>query len=288
MDLSAEKISINFMLDGLIKTLTEIREKSVYWHEALDKSSSEMPQEVYRDLKEYAASNICEVDQYLKAFRDMDVEYTGDLEKIIELQNLLDKKSQEVREKKSELADKEKAMEEMNMKMEEMKSSLNMANDNLKIEKKQTRDAFKTTKSLQVELQRKDELLNERERLLAEKDKQLEALRQQLESEKEENRKMICTLTEQNTAVLKMVQENAKNLAFQKRLKDKDMPSPTYIKELDTKELIRDYSNNGYKLSNEIAEKYISKYGITYAGLRLRLVKAGVWRDRKEKKVGVV
>lgn len=57
--------------------------------------------------------------------------------------------------------------------------------------------------------------------------------------------------------------------------------SNRFIQELDTEELIKVYRDNGYCIPKEVKNLYKRKYGITYNGLRERLIKAGVWVGKK-------
>ena len=90
----------------------------------------------------------------------------------------------------------------------------------------------------------------------------------------------IDTLAEQNKAVLSLVEENAKTLAFHKRIREsKGSKSPNYIEGIDNTQLVQDYIQHGYNL-RAISEEYSEKYGITYGALRLRLINAGVWKAK--------
>lgn len=79
--------------------------------------------------------------------------------------------------------------------------------------------------------------------------------------------------------VVSLVEDNASALSFSVRTKNsKGVKSPTYIQELDTHELVSRYIKADYKLTSEIVNEYKQKFGITYHGLRNRLIQAGVWK----------
>lgn len=79
--------------------------------------------------------------------------------------------------------------------------------------------------------------------------------------------------------VVSLVEDNASSLSFSVRTKNsKGVKSPSYIKELDTHELVSKYIKADYKLTSEIVGEYQEKFGITYHGLRNRLIQAGVWK----------
>lgn len=85
-----------------------------------------------------------------------------------------------------------------------------------------------------------------------------------------------------SSQLLDLVDRNVKNIAFGERIKNsKTFGSVTYIKDLDTDLLVKDYIAAGYKLTKELFKKYNDKYGITYHGLRLRLINAGVWKANR-------
>lgn len=82
--------------------------------------------------------------------------------------------------------------------------------------------------------------------------------------------------------VVSLVEDNASALSFSVRTKNsKGFKSPSYIQELDTQELVSRYIKADYKLTSEIAGEYQEKFGITYNGLRNRLIQAGVWKANR-------
>lgn len=90
-------------------------------------------------------------------------------------------------------------------------------------------------------------------------------------------------LAESINKVLNLIDDNASALEFSVRAKkSKGVNSPSYIKELDTQELVSKYIKAGYKLTTEIASEYQDKFGITYNGLRNRLIQAGVWKANRQ------
>ena len=85
--------------------------------------------------------------------------------------------------------------------------------------------------------------------------------------------------------VVSLVEDNASSLGYHVRIKRskgcKGPKSPSYIQELDTQELVSRYIKADYKLTSEIAGEYQEKFGITYNGLRNRLIQAGVWKANR-------
>lgn len=85
--------------------------------------------------------------------------------------------------------------------------------------------------------------------------------------------------------VLETIDKNAKLIAASEGNREKQKhavgtKSNRYIQELDTEELIKVYRENGNSIPKYVKEEYARKYGITYNGLRERLIKAGVWVNR--------
>ena len=85
--------------------------------------------------------------------------------------------------------------------------------------------------------------------------------------------------------VLEIIDKNAKLIAASEGNREKQKhavgtKSNRYIQELDTEELIKVYRENGNSIPKYVKEEYARKYGITYNGLRERLIKAGVWVNR--------
>lgn len=84
---------------------------------------------------------------------------------------------------------------------------------------------------------------------------------------------------------LETIDENAKLIASSKGNREKQRSatgsnSNRFIQELDTEELIKIYRENNNSIPKDIKDMYNRKYGITYNGLRERLIKAGVWKGR--------
>lgn len=87
---------------------------------------------------------------------------------------------------------------------------------------------------------------------------------------------------------LETIEENSKLIASSKGNREKQKKaigenSNRYIQEIDTDELIRVYRENNYSIPKYVKDNYHRKYGITYNGLRERLIKAGVWVGRQPK-----
>lgn len=69
----------------------------------------------------------------------------------------------------------------------------------------------------------------------------------------------------------------ASSNTFKKRQENKDT-NTRYIKDLSTDQLIKDYRSQGCKLTQSLVDYYNKKFGITYGGLRKRLIDAGAWK----------
>lgn len=109
---------------------------------------------------------------------------------------------------------------------------------------------------------------------------QIEDLKKQLELEQNGNRNLIKDLYERNNKVLNLFIKNVKAAAFSHRIKSTNLPSPALIDGLNTQDIIADYQANGNSIPKSMVEKYNKAYGISYSGLRMRLVKAGAWNGR--------
>lgn len=106
-----------------------------------------------------------------------------------------------------------------------------------------------------------------------------------LKEEREQLENKVDIVLKQLDAVLKEIESNAKLIAGSKGNREKQRNavganSNRFIQELDTEELIRVYRENNNSIPKDIKELYHRKYGITYNGLRERLIKAGVWKGR--------
>lgn len=195
------------------------------------------------------------LSDYLKWYSDVEVEYTSETDRETEL-------TIELEQEKAKSNAVEGAMGEL---MKERGEAFNLSLDSQK--KLSERDA-------QIEQQNKQ---------IAEKDKTIANLRKQLEMEKQRADtaiRKIDDLAEQNKAVLSLIAENAKTLAFHKKIREsKGSKSPNYIEGIDNTQLVQDYINAGYNL-RAISDEYSEKYKITYGALRLRLINAGVWKAK--------
>lgn len=127
--------------------------------------------------------------------------------------------------------------------------------------------------------------INEEElnRIITEKDNEIEELKRIISS-REENEETELVIEIRN--MLGLIEKNATLIASSdgNRRKQKTAvgeKSNRFIQEIDTEELVRLYKESGYKLTNEIKEHYRLKTGITYNGLRARLINAGVWKGKR-------
>ena len=125
---------------------------------------------------------------------------------------------------------------------------------------------------------RLEELQRENVVLLAENNR--------LKEEREQLENKIDIVLKQLDAVLKEIEANANLIASSKGNREKQRTatgsnSNRFIQELDTEQLIRVYKDNNFSIPKDVYGEYHRKYGITYNGLRERLIKAGVWKGRQ-------
>jgi len=87
-------------------------------------------------------------------------------------------------------------------------------------------------------------------------------------------------LIENNVGVLSVAEYRKSD---SNKLKDRSgVNSPRYKINLDTQELINDYTSNNNHITKDMKIYYKEKYDITYNGLMERLKAAGVWQGRKK------
>lgn len=75
---------------------------------------------------------------------------------------------------------------------------------------------------------------------------------------------------------LEVIEDDSAHIKFKRAVKEKGETHPNYRSDIETKDLVNDYLNNGRHLSDDIVEKY----GLTYQAIRNRLLDAGVWAGR--------
>lgn len=88
-------------------------------------------------------------------------------------------------------------------------------------------------------------------------------------------------LRKSNEAVLKILYDNLPSIGMAINMKKKGSENNRYIAGLRTADLIKDYISNDYHITAEMKEKYRSEYGITYNGIRNRLIQADIWKDNR-------
>lgn len=130
----------------------------------------------------------------------------------------------------------------------------------------------------------------EENKKLREKIKELEAENNILKGIKEKQDKEVSArwkeLADRIREQMSLIDENKSLIAASAGNREKQKhatgsESNRFIQELDTEELIRVYRENGNSIPKEVKEYYKRKYGITYNGLRERLIKAEVWVGRR-------
>ena len=258
-----ENVSMKAMNEKTVEVLREIHHQCEGVYTEFDQlykqigTDEQVPldKETLQNTLAFVASTFSSLNDYLQWYSDVEVEYTSETDRETEL-------TIELEQEKAKSNAVEGAMGEL---MKERGEAFNLSLDSQK--KLSERDA-------QIEQQNKQ---------IAEKDKTIANLRKQLEMEKQRADtaiRKIDDLAEQNKAVLSLIAENAKTLAFHKKIREsKGSKSPNYIEGIDNTQLVQDYINAGYNL-RAISDEYSEKYKITYGALRLRLINAGVWKAK--------
>lgn len=113
----------------------------------------------------------------------------------------------------------------------------------------------------------------------------IETLETEIDRLRLESTDRVDNIVETLQSTLDTINENAKLIAGSKGNREKQRlavgnNSNRFIQKLDTIELIKVYRENNNSIPKHIKEEYHIKYGITYNGLRERLIKAGVWKGR--------
>lgn len=214
-----------------------------------------LDKETLQNTLAFVASTFSSLNDYLQWYSDVEVEYTSETDRETELK----------------------------IKLEQEKAKSNAVEGAMGELMKERAEAFNLSLDSQKKLSERDAQIEEKDRQIADKDKTIANLRKQLEMEKQRADtaiRKIDDLAEQNKAVLSLIAENAKTLAFHKKIREsKGAKSPNYIEGIDNTQLVQDYINAGYNL-RAISDEYSEKYGITYGALRLRLINAGVWKAK--------
>ena len=258
-----ENVSMKSMNEKTVEVLREIHHECEGVYTEFDKlnkaigTDEQVPldKETLQNTLAFVASTFSSLNDYLQWYNSVEVEYASE-------------------------ADRET---ELKIKLEQEKAKSNAVEGAMGALMKERTEAFKLSLDSQKKLSEIDAQIEEKDRQIADKDKTIANLRKQLEMEKQRADtaiRKIDDLAEQNKAVLSLIAENAKTLAFHKKIKEsKGSKSPNYIEGIDNTQLVQDYINAGYNL-RAISEEYFEKYGITYGALRLRLINAGVWKAK--------
>ena len=259
-----ENVSMKSMNEKTVEVLREIHHECEGVYTEFDKlnkaigTDEQVPldKETLQNTLAFVASTFSSLNDYLQWYSDVEVEYASETDRETELK----------------------------IKLEQEKAKSNAVEGAMGALMKERTEAFKLSLDSQKKLSEIDAQIEEKDKQIAEKDKIIANLRKQLEMEKQRADtaiRKIDDLAEQNKAVLSLIAENAKTLAFHKKIREsKGSKSPNYIEGIDNSQLVKDYIAHGYKLSGEVADKYTSAYGITYGALRLRLINAGVWKAK--------
>lgn len=258
-----ENVSMKSMNEKTVEVLREIHHECEGVYTEFDKlnkaigTDEQVPldKETLQNTLAFVASTFSSLNDYLQWYSDVEVEYASETDRETELK----------------------------IKLEQEKAKSNAVEGAMGALMKERAEAFNLSLDSQKKLSEIDAQIEEKDKQIAEKDKTIANLRKQLEMEKQRADtaiRKIDDLAEQNKAVLSLIAENAKTLAFHKKIREsKGSKSPNYIEGIDNTQLVQDYINAGYNL-RAISEEYFEKYGITYGALRLRLINAGVWKAK--------
>lgn len=258
-----ENVSMKSMNEKTVEVLREIHHECEGVYTEFDKlnkaigTDEQVPldKETLQNTLAFVASTFSSLNDYLQWYNSVEVEYASETDRETELK----------------------------IKLEQEKAKSNAVEGAMGALMKERTEAFKLSLDSQKKLSEIDAQIEEKDKQIAEKDKTIANLRKQLEMEKQRADtaiRKIDDLAEQNKAVLSLIAENAKTLAFHKKIREsKGAKSPNYIEGIDNTQLVQDYIQHGYNL-RAISEEYSEKYGITYGALRLRLINAGVWKAK--------
>ena len=258
-----ENVSMKAMNEKTVEVLREIHHQCEGVYTEFDQlykqigTDEQIPldKETLQSTLALVACAFSSLSDYLKWYSDVEVEYTSETDRETEL-------TIELEQEKAKSNAVEGAMGEL---------------------MKERGEAFNVSLDSQKKLSERDAQIEQQNKQIAEKDKTIANLRKQLEMEKQRADtaiRKIDDLAEQNKAVLSLIAENAKTLAFHKKIREsKGSKSPNYIEGIDNTQLVQDYINAGYNL-RAISDEYSEKYKITYGALRLRLINAGVWKAK--------
>ena len=258
-----ENVSMKSMNEKTVEVLREIHHECEGVYTEFDKlnkaigTDEQVPldKETLQNTLAFVASTFSSLNDYLQWYNSVEVEYASETDRETELK----------------------------IKLEQEKAKSNAVEGAMGDLMKERTEAFKLSLDSQKKLSEIDAQIEEKDKQIAEKDKTIANLRKQLEMEKQRADTAISKiddLAEQNKAVLSLIAENAKTLAFHKKIREsKGAKSPNYIEGIDNTQLVQDYIQHGYNL-RAISDEYSEKYGITYGALRLRLINAGVWKAK--------
>lgn len=262
-----ENVSMKSMNEKTVEVLREIHHECEGVYNEFDQlykqigTDEQIPldKETLQSTLALVASTFSSLNDYLQWYSDVEVEYASEADRETELEK-------ELGQEKAKSNAVEGAMGEL---------------------MKERAEAFKLSLDSQKKLSERDAQIEQQNKQIADLKKQVVELQKQIGYERDKQSDMILnlqrsldSLNTKNEAALNLVAENAKTLAFHKKIKEsKGSKSPNYIEGIDNTQLVQDYINAGYNL-RAISEEYFEKYGITYGALRLRLINAGVWKAK--------
>lgn len=263
-----DNIGMKAMNKKTVDALREIHHECADTYTELDKLNKRMgtneqvslDKETLQNMLAFMANTFSSLTEYLQWYNSVEVEYASETDRENELK----------------------------IELEQEKTKSNAVEDAMGDLKKERTEAFQLSLDSQKKLSERNAQIEEKDKQIEELKRQVVELQKQIGYERNKQSDMILnlqrsldSLNKKNEAALNLVEENAKTLAFHKRIREsKGSKSPNYIEGIDNSQLVKDYIANGYKLSNELAKSYADNYGITYGALRLRLINAGVWKAK--------
>ena len=105
-----------------------------------------------------------------------------------------------------------------------------------------------------------------------------EELREEIQELKEE----IKALKKINQDMLTILYDRVHMVKLKEPARKDGEHNPRYVKEVKTKDLVKEYIENGYHITKAMRKHYKDTYGITYNCIRERLIKEGIWKDNRK------
>lgn len=115
---------------------------------------------------------------------------------------------------------------------------------------------------------------------LKSKDTEIERLRKQVADLTLSHQSLLNTVNEfliNSARIFDLIEKRVNAIAVSERAKRNDFKGVKYREDVFTTSLINDYTSNGFKITKSMCEKY----KMTYQGIRDRLIKSQVYKQRQ-------